>query len=153
QQLVRLPTSLSKVDLASLTWSKSGQAVRDYLEQNRAAIETWRRGSGRSEALYHQPGELAIDTILPVVQDMGTLAQLGGLEGTRQAEQGAMDRAWDWYRAMLRCSRLVGRHGVLVERGVGSALHKQAAERILAWAADPRVETGLLRRALEDTLQ
>ena len=34
QQLVRLPTSLSKVDLASLTWSKSGQAVRDYLEQN-----------------------------------------------------------------------------------------------------------------------
>src|SRR5262249_56556436 len=64
-----------------------------------------------------------------------------------------VDRGWEWYRAMLRCSGLVGRHGVLIERGVGSALHKEAVQRILSWAADPRVEAGQLRRALEDTLR
>ena len=152
-QLTRLPASLSKVDFAALTWSKSGQAVRDYLEQNRAAMETWRRASERPDGLYHQPGELRIDTLLPIVQDMRTLVQLGGLEGTRLEEQGAMDRAWDWYRAMLRCSRMVGRHGLLLERGVGSALHSEATRRIVAWAGDPRVGAPLLRRALEDTLR
>jgi hypothetical protein len=153
QQLTRLPASLAKVELDSLTWSKSGQAVRTYLEQNRTAIETWRRGSERFDALYHQPGELRIDTLLPVVQDLRVLSRLGGLEGTRLEEEGAMEQAWGWYRAMLRCSRLVGRHGILIERGVGSALHKEAAQRILSWAADPRVDTGLLRRALEDALR
>ncbi len=151
-QFTRPPASLSKVDLAALSWSKSGQAIRDYLEQNRAAMETWRRASERPDGLYHQPGELRIDTLLPIVQDMRTLVRLAGLEGTRLEEQGAMDRAWDWYRAMLRCSRMVGRHGLLIERGVGSALHSEAARRIIAWAAEPRVGAPLLRRALEDTL-
>ncbi len=132
-QLTRLPPSLAKVDFVTLTWSKSGQAIRDYLEQNRAAMETWRQGSERSDAIYHQPGELTIDTLLPLVQHMRTLVHLGGLEGTRLEEQGAMDRAWDWYRAMLRCSRMVGRHGVLLERGgrFGTAQGSGRADRDL----------------------
>ena len=151
-QLTRLPPRWPRSISPRLTWSKSGQAVRDYLEQNRAAMETWRQGSERPDAIYHQPGEMTIDTLLPLVQDMRTLVHLGGLEGTRLEEQGAMDRAWDWYRAMLRCSRMVGRHGVLLERGVGSALHKEAAGRIVTWAADSRVDARMLRRALDDTL-
>jgi hypothetical protein len=153
QQLARPPASIVKIDLSALTWSKSGQAVRDHLEQNRAAMETWRRGSDRPEALYQPPGELALDTLLPLVQEMRNLAQLAGLEGSRLEEQGAMDRAWGWYRAMLRHSRLMGRHGVLVERLIGAGRHKEAAGRIVRWAADPRVDAMLLRRALEDTLE
>jgi hypothetical protein len=79
QELIPLPAAMAKVDFPAMTWSKSAQAVRDYLEQNRPAIETWRRGSERPEALYHQPGELRIDTILPAVQDMRILGRLGGL--------------------------------------------------------------------------
>jgi hypothetical protein len=136
-----------------LSWSKAGQPVRDYLERNRAALETWRRGSERSDALYHQPGEFALDTLLPLVTEMLGLSRLAGLEGSRLEEQGAMERAWDWYRAMLRHSRLTGRHGVLIERMIGAERHKDAAGRIVNWAADPRVDATMLRRALEDTIE
>ena len=63
-----------------------------------------------------------------------------------------MGPAWSWYRAMLRFSRHVGRHGGLIERLVGAAVHEQAAHRILHWAADPRVDAKQLRQALDDTL-
>jgi hypothetical protein len=44
----------------------------------------------------------------------------------------------------------VGRHGGA--RYVGAHVHEQASRRILRWAADPRVDAGQLRKALEDTL-
>ena len=64
-----------------------------------------------------------------------------------------MRAAWGWYRAMLRYSRLVGRHGVLIERLVGAALHKMAARPIVRWASDPRVDAPLLRLALADVIE
>ena len=30
-----------------------------------------------------------------------------------------MDEAWSWYKGMLRASRHLGRHGVLIERQMG----------------------------------
>ncbi len=63
-----------------------------------------------------------------------------------------MAEAWVWYRAMLRSSRMVGRHAGLVERRYGAKMHELAAKRILRWAADPRVDAAMLRRALDDAL-
>ena len=63
-----------------------------------------------------------------------------------------MGPAWDWYRAMLRFSRHVGRHRCLIEREVGAAVHELATRRILHWAADPRVDAQQLRHALADTM-
>jgi hypothetical protein len=77
---------------------------------------------------------------------------LAALEGSRLEEQGKMAEAWVWYRAMLRSSRMVSRHAGLVERRYGAKMHFLAAKRILRWAADPRVDAGLLRRALDDVL-
>jgi hypothetical protein len=151
--LVREPAAISKVDFAKLTWSEAGTAVREYVEQNRPAILKWREGSERSGAVYNQPGQLAFDTILPVVQELRTLTRLAGLEGSRLEEQGKMEEAWAWYGGMLRSSRHVGSHGVIIERLVGARNHELAAGRILHWAADPRVDAVLLRRALDDTLK
>ncbi len=150
--LTRYPDALRKVDWAQLSWPTVGNGVRDYLEENRPAIEAWREGTDRPDALYHQPGEMAIDTILPVVQDLRTLGRLADLEGTRLEEQGAMGEAWSWYKAILRSSRHVGRHGVTIERLVGAALLEMSCRRINHWAADPRVDAALLRRALADAL-
>jgi len=151
-KLTRLPATLSRVDFPELTWSRAGSEVRDFLEKNREAMELWRQGSERPDALYNQPGRLAVDTLLPVVQELRTLANLAGLEGSRQAVNGAMDQAWVWYRAILRSSRHVGKHGVIIERLVGASIHEKALPRILRWAADPRVDADLLRQALDDTL-
>ena len=61
------------------------------------------------------------------VSDRGceTLRRLGGPGGlARSRSRQAREDAWDWYRAMLRSSRLVGRHGYLVQRlfGAGSTI-------------------------------
>jgi hypothetical protein len=152
QKLLRLPAALHKVDLKTLTWATAGDEVRDFTEQNRPALEAWREGTGRPDALYNQPGKLAVDTLLPVVQELRLLASLAALEGSRHEEKAEMEEAWRWYRATLRSSRHVGRHGVIIERLVGAVIHETAARRILHWAADPRVDARLLRQALDDTL-
>jgi hypothetical protein len=150
--LTRQPDAIRKVDWVKLTWSMAGKNVRDYLEENRPALAAWRDGTERPEALYNQPGRLAFDTLLPVVQDLRMLGRLAELEGTRLEENGAMGEAWNWYKGTLRSSRHVGRHGVTIERLVGAALLESSSHRINHWAADPRVDAALLRRALADVL-
>lgn len=135
-----------------LTWTSAPQGVRDFLDTRRAAMEIWREGSGRGDAVYHRPGRITMGTVIDLIPDAIVFAALAALEGSRLEEAGARDRAWDWYRAMLRASRLIGRHGTLVQRNFGARVHALAARCILRWAADPRVGAGLLRRALDDTL-
>jgi hypothetical protein len=43
-----------------------------------------------------------------------------------------MNEAWSWYRAILRSSRHVGKHGVIIERLVGASIHEKAVPRILS---------------------
>ena len=83
---------------------------------------------------------------------MAILAAMAALEGSRLEEAGALEDAWHWYRAILRCSRLIGRHGLFIQRLIGARIHALAARLILRWAADPRVGADQLRRALHDTL-
>ena len=126
--------------------------MHDFLEANRPALELWRRGTERPDAIYHQPGKIAADTALALVDDLRMLGRLAGVEGSRLEGQGAMGEAWSWYKGMVRASRHVGRHGVIIERAVGASCFEHAAKRINQWAADPRVDASLLRRALADTV-
>ena len=139
-----------KAQTDNLTWSKAKPGVRSFLEGNRYTLEIWREGSERPDALCHQPSELAFDMTLPLLQEVFLHSGMAALEGSRLEEQGAMADAWAWYRAVLRSSRMVGRHGVLVERRFGAHMHELATRCILRWAANPRVDAGMLRRALKD---
>jgi hypothetical protein len=152
RQRLTYPAELRHVDYTTVIWSKAAPNVREFVEKSRPALETWRAASERPDALYHQPDDIAMDTLLPLIQDMTELGRLAALEGSRHEEKGELVQAWRWYRAILRTSRHVGRHGVLVERLYGANAHVVAANRILHWAADPRVDANLLRQALDDTL-
>jgi hypothetical protein len=136
----------------ALWWSKAKLSVRAFQERNRPALEIWRVGSERPDAVYHQPGELTVETALPLVQELRVHSAMAVLAGSRMEEQGDMDQAWTWYRAILRSSRLVGRHGGLVERRYGAYMHELAARRIVRWASDRRVKAGMLHRALDQAL-
>ncbi|SIO36308.1 hypothetical protein SAMN05444166_4107 [Singulisphaera sp. GP187] len=138
-------------EIRPLTWSSAPLGLREYLEAKRAALELWREGSRRRDALYHQPGRLSVGPGMYLIQDANILAGMAALEGSRLEDAGALDEAWDWYLAMLRCSRLIGRHGTLMQRHYGARIHSLAARCILRWAADPRLGPGQLRRALHDT--
>jgi hypothetical protein len=155
-RLVDMPEALGdaarKADENALRWSKAKPDIRKFQEESRPALEIWREGSERSDALYHQPGDYSVATILSLMQEVYFHNALAALEGSRLEEQGKMAEAWVWYRAMLRSSRMVGRHAGLVERAHGVMMHELAAKRILRWAADPQVDAGTVRRGLDDAL-
>ena len=72
---------------------------------------------------------------------------------SRSEADGDMAGAWGWYRAVLRGSRLLGRHSVIIARLVGNSEYAAARNKIASWAADPRVDARLLRVALDDVLE
>ena len=131
-------------------WSKAGTVLKTWLSTNKAALDIWRKGTEKPDSLYYQPNVYTFSTILPVIQKLREVVRLATAQGAKLESEGKMDEAYGWYRAILRSSRHLGRHGVLIERLVGIALHAVAAERISHWAKDPRVNAKMLRQALED---
>lgn len=139
----------------AFVWSSADARIRgslgEYLAKNREALEIWRKGSERPDAVYYQPANGTFDSLLPLVNPVSLLARIALLEASRRIENGEMEQAWVWYRSVLRCSRLIGRHGFPVLRVRGAKLHALAAAHIARWAADRRVDARLLRQALDET--
>jgi hypothetical protein len=140
-------------EIKPLTWASATLEIRSYLNAKRAALDLWREGSGRRDALYYQPDRISPGSVINLIPDARVFAGLAALEGSRLEEDGAREEAWTWFLAILRCSRLIGRHGVLVQRQFGARIHALAARCILRWAAQPRLGVESLRRALRETLE
>ena len=138
-------------ELNAVVWKRMGPEVRSYLEQNRQALELWRSGTNRPDALYCQPGTAEFNTSRRPVYDLWTLCQLALLEGDRLETTGNPSEAWPWYLGVLRCSRHIGQHGWIMERALGADLHEEVSHRIVRWAADSRVDAPLLCQALVQT--
>src|SRR5262245_2693461 len=100
-------------------WGKAAPEVRRWVEDNRQALEVWRAGADRPEALFVQPEEMTITTVSSTIQSLRELAVAGLLEGSRREQAGDLDGAWAMYRAALRSSRHVEMHGVSVWRMIG----------------------------------
>ena len=132
------------------TWRDVPSEWREWLTQNRAALEPYLAGTALPESLYHQPGEMQINTTLDIVQKLRELARLSELEAMRLEDAGDPEGAWKWNLAIFRCSRHCGMHGCLIEHLVGNALHGRATESVTRWAADPHVTAAMLRTALAD---
>jgi hypothetical protein len=151
-KLGKPPEQLQRAELNAVHWAKMGPEVRSYLDQNRQAIELWRSGTNRPDALYCQPGAAAFNTSRRPVWDLWPLCKLALLEGDRLEAAGKPSEAWPWYLGVLRCSRHCGQHGWIMERALGADLHEEVSHRIVKWAADPRIDAPLLRQALDQTL-
>jgi hypothetical protein len=148
-----IANAVADVEIKPLTWASATSGIRSYLDAKRAALDLWREGSGRRDALYYQPDRISPGSVINLIPDARVFAGLAALEGSRLETDGAWDEAWTWYLAMLRCSRLIGRHGLLVQRQFGGRIHALAAQCILGWAAQPRLGVESLRRAVHETLE
>jgi len=132
-------------------WLKSSEELRDWLEENREALELFRQASERPEAVYFQPAEKTIVSPQLVVSNhLRTLAQLACLEAARLEANAKPAAAWTWLSALLRASRHSGSHGCTVERMVGITMHRYAYAAIVIWAANPRLAVADLRHVLAD---
>ena len=130
-------------------WNTAGPAERQWLESSRDALETWRRGTERPDALYIPPGALTFEVMLDVTQKLRFFTKLALLQGSKKEADNDVQGALEWYLAILRSSRHSGKRGTFIERLVGIAMHNMAGTRLIRWAADPRVDAGMLRRALD----
>jgi hypothetical protein len=151
-RLKRLNPADARVVGTFQPWGNAPEAERRWLERNREALALWRQGSELPEALLVPPRQLRFETNLEAIQHLGTFARLALLEATRLQEAGDLEGAWGWYRAVLRSSRHAGMHGCLIQRLVGYRILYLAGGPVSGWAASPRLDTPLLRRALNDVL-
>jgi hypothetical protein len=123
-----------------------------YLEDSRAAMAVWLEGTRRTRAVYIQPGEATVETLLPVTQESRNFARRMNLQAFKLQHEGDLAGSWTWVRANLRTSRHMGMNGFLIERLVGNAIFTTASKQANVWADDPRVDASMLRNALDDVL-
>jgi hypothetical protein len=133
-----------KIDLHA-TWSKADPIVRRWVEENREALQVFRQGTARPDAL-----EPALAEKPDPLQAFRTLQALALLEASRAEEQGDTAAAWVWYRAALRATYHMGVHGTIITRHVGQRRASELRRRFSTWAADPRTPPELIRHAIDD---
>jgi len=131
-------------------WSQAALEIRAWVESNRESIEIWQQGAQRPRALEIAPRDLDFDSNLGILQVLRNFARVAELDGSRLEEAGDVAGAWGRYRAILRCSRHAGMSGCIVTRLIGASMVQVAAPRIIAWAANPGVSSGLVREALDE---
>lgn len=128
-------------------WEKASPALRSLLEANRPALDRWRSGTEKTDAI---DGDLRKDTGLSLPEDESALnfVRLALLQGEREQSAGHMAEAWQWYRAVNRFSRHVAQRKDCMGRMLGSNFHYLMAKRVSRWANDPRTTSDELLLAL-----
>lgn len=153
--LVKEPRGISQDDLNKALeqgWEAGTPRVRQWVADNRPALNVWREGTAKPEAIYYQPKDMRVDTLLDVVTYLREFARLARLEGARLETEGKPAEAWAWYRATIRGSRHCGMHGGMIERLVGVAMHTIACRSINRWAARADVDRDMLRQAIANMI-
>jgi hypothetical protein len=126
------------------------QALHQWLDENREAMEIYRLGSDQPDAFDsaafddHESQRLR--------SALMSFYFLALLEASRREEQENMAGAWNWYRAALRATYHQGRYASVGVRLSLQNWHGMLRGRLSTWAADSRTTAGVLRRALDDLI-
>jgi hypothetical protein len=139
-------------EAVSTDWKFANENVRRWLELNRAAIETWKRGSELDDCLVIRPDLVHLTTDISVSTAAGQFGRLAVLEAARLTAAGHLDEAWNWYRAVLRSGRHMARHAAWIPRFVGGHLQAIATEAIVPWSGHPELTSAQLHKILDETL-
>jgi hypothetical protein len=129
-------------------WEQRTPECDQWLRDNEPALERWRQGTERAAYQRAPLKELTVENALVSVADSQTFCRLATLKGLQAESAGDLDGAWHWHRAHFRFCRHVGMFGPPIERMLGAALHAGAADAIVRWAADDRLNGSQLAAAL-----
>jgi hypothetical protein len=129
---------------------RSAAESRRWIEENREAMELFRRGSERPDAQ---------DLIPPtdpewsrMIEALWWFHQLAVLEAGRLDQEGDPAGAWQWYLADLRATYHATLRGTSTARLYAGLRHEELRLRIRDWASDRRTTPAMLRRALDDVV-
>jgi hypothetical protein len=131
-------------------WPKDNEEAGRWVEENREAMEIFRRGTERPDALDLVPAYSGQS--LTLILALRSFQMLARLEAERLEKQGDMAAAWVWYRAALRSNYHIGLRGSVLVRTMTQSWQADHRGRLARWAADRRTTPALLRRALDDAV-
>ena len=131
-------------------WEAVPKAVREFLPTADDVMAEWRLGTECDQGVYVDVASADFTALIPVTQEMRQFGRLAVLRALKNLDEGDTEEAWKWLRAMMRSSRHTGQHGFLIERLVGVALHRMAAETMTLWATHENVTEANLQRALQE---
>jgi hypothetical protein len=148
-KLQRMPELLIAVRRLgpAVGWSTADPKLRDWVMNNRQALELFRQAGERPDGIANTARELS-DNFADM--GLGKLVWLALLEGARLEEQGDMAAAWGWYRTVFRIKVLVMRRGSILQRLYAYSFGNELQTSVGRWAADRKTDATLLRKALDD---
>jgi hypothetical protein len=129
-----------------LPQSDENDSADPYLQQISAshpkALTLFHDAADRPDAFADHPS-----TQLGVI----ALAKLALAEGARLQSKGDLSGAWNHYRAALRAGRHLGQRAGWSARSAGIELvQREAIDRIVSWADQPKIDHDLLKTAIAD---
>jgi hypothetical protein len=131
-------------------WPKDDEEAGRWVEENREAMEIFRRGTERPDALDLVPAYHSQSWSL--ILALRSFQMLARLEAGRLEKKGDMAGAWDWYRAALRSNYHIGLRGSVLVRTMAQPWQADHRGRLARWAGDRRTTPALLRLALEEAV-
>ena len=120
-----------------------------WVEDHRAAMEVWRRGTERPDAMPIDKRVPRWSDVLPD-QYFGSWLRVAGLEASRLEHLGDLEGAWRWHKARLRATLLMGRRRGIHTRHFLAETFSDVSRRATDWAKEPKATVPLLRRAIAD---
>ena len=81
---------------------------------------------------------------------LGRFVWLILLDSSRLEDRGDLAAAWDGYRAILHMKTLIMRRGTVFDRDFADQICQGLGPRFATWAANPKTDVALIRRALSD---
>jgi hypothetical protein len=124
--------------------------ARRWIEENGEAMELFRRGTERPDALdLVSPTDPEWWKMIEALEAFHILAES---EAVQLRDQGDMERAWRWYRAALRATYHMRLRGTATARMNAQRRHDELRQAVTAWADDRRTTPTMLRQALDDVV-
>jgi hypothetical protein len=133
-------------------WPAANDDLRRWSEANRTALDLWRQGTERPEALPLRPSNVLGEMDFTVEASCKDFVRLALLEAARAMAEGREADAWGWYRACLRCARHFAMHAPMLDRMFGVAFQAMAADAAPKWSSRSDVTAANLRTALGDAV-
>lgn len=130
-------------------WEEISPVIKQWLNDNQSALNSWLVGTEKKNFLYHQPKALNYVTDFEVLQRARKIVVFASLQAKKLLSEGHLQEALDMNLAIFQYSRQLGQHGDTIERLVGIAAHGSALDSIIKWAADDRVDSNLIQQAID----
>lgn len=132
-------------------WAPIPPSLLEWSTTNRAALEVWKRGVKKPDALYMQAKDFDPYRVQPgLFTEMRLIHRAAEIETMRLLDEDRFDEAWDLCRMQFRAANLIRRHGEYYQGlgGVGlSNLPRRCAAR---WIQSERLSIEHLQQALDE---